>query len=134
VAVVWVDPPGQPMPVCWDAARIAQLLGNLLHNSLRYTDAPGRVEVRLWVDAVMVHIRLDDSAPGVAPADLERVFDPLYRADSARSRHNGGSGLGLANCAAIAQSHEGRITARSSPLGGMQLQVSLPAQPERSRC
>ena len=132
--LVWVDPPGQPMPVCWDAARIAQLLGNLLHNSLRYTDAPGQVEVRLWADGEMVHIRLDDSAPGVAPADLERVFDPLYRADSARSRHNGGSGLGLAICAAIAQSHEGRITARSSPLGGMQLQVSLPAQPERSRC
>ena len=114
-------------------ARIAQLLGNLLHNCLRYTDVPGRVEVRLWVDAEMVHMRLDDSVPGVAPADLERLFDPLYRADSACSRHNGGSDLGMAICAAIAQSHEGRIIARASPLGGMQLQVSLTAKPERSR-
>ncbi len=134
LALVWMDAPSEAVAVCWDAARITQLLSNLLHNSLRYTDAPGRVEVRLWATPGWVHIRLDDSAPGVAPADLGRLFDPLYRADSARSRHNGGSGLGLAICAAIAQSHGGRITAQASPLGGMQLQVSLPAQPERSIC
>ncbi len=132
LTLVWVDPPETAVPVCWDAARLTQLLGNLLHNSLRYTDAPGRVEVRLWTEGGWVHIRLDDSAPGVAPSDLGRLFDPLYRADSARGRHNGGSGLGLAICAAIAHSHNGRITAEVSPLGGMQLQVSLPAQPERS--
>ncbi|QCB46846.1 ATP-binding protein [Hydrogenophaga sp. PAMC20947] len=130
--LAWVDPAEEAIAVCWDTARMAQLLSNLLHNSLRYTDAPGRVEVRLWASDGVVHIRLDDSAPGVAPADLARLFDPLYRADSARSRHNGGSGLGLAICAAIAKAHGGRITAKPSPLGGMQLQVSLPAQPERS--
>ena len=132
LTLVWVDPPAAAVPVCWDATRLTQLLSNLLHNSLRYTDAPGRVEVRLWTEDGEVHIRLDDSAPGVVAADLDRLFDPLYRADSARGRHNGGSGLGLAICAAIAQSHNGRITAQVSPLGGMQLQVSLPAQPERS--
>ena len=119
------------LAVVWDPARIGQLLGNLLENSLRYTDAPGRVDITLACAAQRVTLTVDDSAPGVAGADLPRLFEPLYRADAARSRHNGGSGLGLAICEAIAQAHGGRIAARPSKLGGLQVVVDLPADGEQ---
>ena len=114
------------LAVRWDAARIAQLLANLLENSLRYTDAPGRVEIAVGIDGDAVHLRVADSAPGVDAADLARMFEPLYRADAARSRHSGGSGLGLAICDAIARAHGGRMSALPSALGGLQVTVVLP--------
>ena len=74
-----------------------------------------------------IGIDIDDSAPGVPAADLPRLFEPLYRADAARSRHQGGSGLGLAICEAIVRSHGGRIDAAPSALGGLRLHIELPA-------
>ena len=64
--------------------------------------------------------------PAFRADDLQRVFEPLFRADAARSRRNGGSGLGLAICAAIAQAHGGTIRASLSPLGGLRVDVTLP--------
>jgi two-component system sensor histidine kinase BaeS len=116
--------------VRWDEARIGQLLANLLENSLRYTDAPGRVEVGLRVEGAEAQLWVADSAPGVAATDLARMFEPLYRADAARSRHSGGSGLGLAICDAIARAHGGRMAAQPSALGGLQVSVVLPLQAE----
>ncbi len=115
------------LSVCWDRARIEQLLGNVLENSLRYTDAPGRIVLVLKSQGDRVTLDIEDSAPGVPAADLSRLFEPLYRADSARSRHQGGSGLGLAICDAIARSHSGRIDAALSLLGGLHLHIELPA-------
>jgi two-component system sensor histidine kinase BaeS len=114
------------LPVCWDAARIEQLVANLLENSLRYTDAPGEVLITLRCVAARVTLAIEDSAPGVPPMDLARLFEPLYRAEAARDRHSGGSGLGLAICDAIAKAHGGRITASSSVLGGLRLSIELP--------
>ena len=114
------------IPVRWDAARIEQLLGNLLQNSMRYTSAPGRIEVAWRAEAQTLHLSLDDSAPGVPPNDLARLFEPLYRTDAARNRHHGGSGLGLAICEAIVRAHGGRITARDSTLGGLRIEIELP--------
>jgi two-component system sensor histidine kinase BaeS len=116
------------LAVLWDPARIEQLLSNLLENSLRYTDAPGLIEVALTTQGDQVRLSVADSAPGVTEADLERLFEPLYRADAARGRHNGGSGLGLAICVAIAQAHGGRIAAQPAPLGGLVVTVVLPIQ------
>jgi two-component system sensor histidine kinase BaeS len=118
--------PDDSMPVQWDAARIEQLLVNLLENSLRYTDAPGQVQVSIKRVGKRIELDIDDSAPGVPRADLPRVFEPLYRADAARSRHNGGSGLGLAICEAIVRSHGGRIAAIQSELGGLRVHVDVP--------
>ena len=120
------DAPTSPVPVRWDARRIEQLLGNLVDNSVRYTDAPGRVALNLTVDSGRVCIEIDDTAPGVPASDLERVFEPLYRADTARSRHSGGSGLGLAICHAIVTAHRGSIRATASPLGGLRIHIELP--------
>ena len=116
--------------VRWDPQRIQQLLDNLIENSLRYTDAPGRVEVSLAATgAGLLQISVQDSAPGVPVQDLQRVFEPLYRADASRSRRSGGSGLGLAICSAIARSHGGQVRAEPSPWGGLRVVVSLPSQP-----
>jgi two-component system sensor histidine kinase BaeS len=113
------------LPVVWDGARIEQMLGNLLENSLRYTDKPGEIVLTLQRSGERVTIELDDSAPGVPEADLPHLFEPLYSADAARSRQRGGSGLGLAICDAIARSHGGRIEARASRLGGLHVRVDL---------
>jgi two-component system sensor histidine kinase BaeS len=126
LALEFEAPPASPIPVRWDARRIEQLLGNLADNSLRYTDAPGKVTLRLAVDSNRVFVAIDDSAPGVPASDLERVFQPLYRADAARSRHSGGSGLGLAICNAIVQAHRGSISAAASPLGGLRIHIEFP--------
>jgi two-component system sensor histidine kinase BaeS len=116
-----------PVMVRWDAKRIEQLLGNLLDNSLHYTDAPGRVLVRLRSDGDnTVVIEVEDTAPGVGGNDLLRIFEPLYRADIARGRSTGGSGLGLAICEQIAKAHHGAIRAAPSPLGGVLFHLELP--------
>jgi two-component system sensor histidine kinase BaeS len=113
----------------WDADRVTQLLGNLLENSLRYTEAPGRVRLSARAVADAVQIRLEDSPPGVPAADLERIFDPLYRVDASRSRALGGSGLGLAIARAIAEGHGGTLRAEASSLGGVCMILTLPLKP-----
>jgi two-component system sensor histidine kinase BaeS len=126
-----LDEAGAPPLAHWDPQRIGQLLSNLLENSLRYTDAPGRVVVQLRLDgAGRAVLCVDDSAPGVPAGDHARLFEPLYRVDASRSRRLGGSGLGLAICRAIVRSHGGHIEAGASPLGGVRVVVTLPLQPE----
>lgn len=112
----------------WDAVRISQLLANLLENSLRYTEAPGLLRLTARSLGSAIEIRLEDTPPGVPDEDLERLFDPLYRADPSRSRAFGGSGLGLAIARAIAQAHGGRLRAEASSLGGLAMVLTLPLQ------
>ena len=114
------------LTVQWDAKRIEQLLGNLLGNSLRYTRAPGTVRLSLLAREDDVLLELDDTAPGLSPEDLSRVFEPLFRAEASRSRHAGGSGLGLAICEQIVKAHHGHISASPSDLGGVKMTVRLP--------
>lgn len=127
---------GPAARVRWDFGRITQLMTNLLENSLRYTTAPGQVRVQWAVTPQAVHLRVDDSLPGLAPTQLAHVFDPLFRADTARQRRSstsgdgGGSGLGLAICRAIVLAHGGQIDAHESDLGGMCIAVTLPLNPE----
>ena len=128
----WMTPPPAALSVVWDPDRIEQLLANLLENSLRYTDSPGRVGLALRVVGDTVRISIDDSAPGAGSADMARLFEPLFRADAARSRHTGGSGLGLAICQAICQAHRGHISVKPSTLGGLQMLVSLPIEAQPS--
>lgn len=118
--------PDAPLWVRWDAKRIEQLLGNVLDNSLRYTDAPGQVVVALHSDAKQVTISVEDTAPGLSPVDLSRIFEPLYRADPARGRDAGGSGLGLAICQQIAKAHHGAIRAEPGAKGGVKFTIELP--------
>ncbi len=109
-----------------DEERLRQLFGNLLDNSLKYTDPGGKLRINVLKDGGSVIIDVQDSAPGVAEAVLEKLFERLYRVESSRSRATGGAGLGLAICRNIVEAHEGTITAKPSPLGGVWIQVGLP--------
>jgi two-component system, OmpR family, sensor histidine kinase BaeS len=120
------------LAVCWDKKRIDQLLDNLLENSFRYTDAPGRISAELEIENHNILIVIEDSSPAVPAEDIPHLFEPLYRADAARSRDRGGSGLGLAICNAIVRSHGGRIAAKLSSLGGLRICIELPLSAESS--
>jgi two-component system sensor histidine kinase BaeS len=127
-----VEGADQPIRVCWDFGRIEQLLSNLLENSLRYTAAPGRIEVRWQAQAGMLQLTVQDTKPGVATQHLSKLFDPLFRVDTARTRSGQhGSGLGLAIVRAIAQAHRGHVEASPSGLGGLAMRVELPLQPQQ---
>ena len=114
-------------PIRGDARRLGQLIDNLLMNTRRYTDAPGRLRIELSAVAGEVILVLEDSAPGVPSDSLELLFDRLYRVDASRNRAAGGTGLGLAICLAIVTAHGGHIAASASALGGLRIEVRLPA-------
>jgi two-component system sensor histidine kinase BaeS len=118
--------------VSGDADRLAQVFANLLQNSLRYTDAPGRIEVGIKQVAGQVVVQWQDSSPGVPEEDLPRLTEHLFRVEGSRSRAGGGSGLGLAIADAIVQAHGGTLTAGASPLGGLRIELRFPAWPNAS--
>lgn len=110
-----------------DTDRIAEVLANLLENALRHTPAGGRVEVGWSRDGDEVEVSVADTGEGIAAAHLPRVFERFYRADRARSRSSGGSGIGLTIARAIVQAHGGRIRAESPGAGrGARIVVTLP--------
>ena len=100
-----------------DALRI--LLRNLLDNALKYTPQQGRVDVSIASENGTTVLTVEDSGPGIAPADLDKVFDRFYRSAEATA---GGSGLGLAIAQAIAQAHGAALRLDASPtLGGLRV-------------
>lgn len=116
----------------WDEARIGQLIANLISNAGKYTDAPGRIVVAAFLQAESVRLVVEDSPPGVESDDLGKLFEPLFRGEKSRARRHGGSGLGLAVCAIIAEEHGGSISAQPSGMGGLKVVVDLPLQPPRA--
>lgn len=119
-------PASGPFPVYADPDRLGQLFSNILDNSLKYTDRDGELSVRLQRRQQAAVIDFADSAPGVKPDELERLFDRLYRVESSRNRALGGAGLGLAICKNIVEAHEGEIAAFPSPNGGILIRIELP--------
>nr|WP_305888618.1 ATP-binding protein [Methylomonas sp. SURF-2] len=109
-----------------DADRLSQLFRNLLKNSLSYTDSGGRIVVSVSSDAATLHIEIADSSPGVAAAELDKLFERFYRVESSRNRNHGGAGLGLAICGNIVAAHNGRIRAQASELGGLAIVIEFP--------
>lgn len=109
-----------------DAERLAQVFANLMQNTLRYTDAPARLQIALVAADGRARLTWADSSPGVTEAELPRLTERLFRVDGSRSRSGGGSGLGLAIVKAIVQAHEGTLVASSSPLGGLAWTIELP--------
>jgi two-component system sensor histidine kinase BaeS len=114
-----------------DVERMAQVLGNLLDNALRHTPAGGTVTVSADRDRFGVRITVADTGEGIAAEHLPHVFERFYRADAARDRSRGGSGIGLAIARAIVTEHGGRVTAHSSGPGtGTAFVITLPAADE----
>ena len=110
-----------------DPDRLAQALRNLTRNALEHTAAPEGL-VRLEVEAVpgeRVRFVVADDGPGIPTEERERIFDRFHRTDAARDRASGGTGLGLAIVRAIAQAHDGRVTAGERPGGGARVELEL---------
>ena len=120
------NPENGGVSIFGDAERLHQLFSNLLDNSLKYTDSGGSLQVALRVENSKVTIDLNDSAPNVPEAELDRLFERLYRVESSRNRLTGGAGLGLAICRNIVTAHNGSITAQTSPMGGLWIRIELP--------
>ena len=114
-------------PVAVDLQRIGQVLQNLLTNALRHTPAGGRVTISaaLAPDG-RVALAVADTGSGIAPTDLPRIFERFYRADSARARATGGSGLGLTIARRLVEAHGGRIAVESTLGAGSRFTVLLP--------
>ncbi|WP_165323112.1 ATP-binding protein [Rhizorhabdus phycosphaerae] len=103
-----------PAPVDVDVMGMRRLFSNLFENAAKYGE---RARVRLLVDDADVVAQVIDEGPGVPVEDLERAFEPFYRAANARASDKRGSGLGLAVCRSIARAHGGDVTLRPSPEG-----------------
>jgi PAS domain S-box-containing protein len=118
-------PPDFPL-VPGDEERLMQVLSNLLSNALKYSPSGGRVQVRGRVEPGQVIISVSDEGPGIAAADLPRVFDRFYRADSDLTKRAKGAGLGLFLAKAIVEAHNGRIWVESALEHGTTFAFSLP--------
>jgi two-component system sensor histidine kinase BaeS len=109
-----------------DADRLKQLFANLMENALRYVQTPGVLKIFSELKDGRLFLVFEDSGPGVPEESLERLFDRLYRVDTARSRAHGGSGLGLAICKSIVEYFGGEINASHGPAGGLRITIALP--------
>jgi len=103
---------------------LRRVLANLLSNALRYGE---RVDARVWRDGARVHITVDDFGPGIPPDQLDAVFQPFYRVDASRSRHTGGTGLGLYIARDLVARQGGTLTLGNRREGGLRAEVVLPA-------
>jgi heavy metal sensor kinase len=108
-----------------DQELIRRLVLNLLENAIRYTPEGGRVRVSLEDSAGELRIQVADTGAGIPPEAAPHVFERFYRGDQARSRQNGGFGLGLSIVKWIAESHKGSVELSSQPGLGSTFTVLL---------
>jgi two-component system phosphate regulon sensor histidine kinase PhoR len=102
-------------PVRADPEKVGQVLANLVHNAIKFTPAGGSVEVSAQRGTAAVRFEVTDSGVGIAPEEVERVFERFFKGE--RSRAGGGTGLGLAIAKHIVQAHGGAIDVRSDGPG-----------------
>jgi PAS domain S-box-containing protein len=118
-------PRGMPI-IQADAARLEQVLSNLIGNAIKYSPQGGAIRVtgRVLPDEVIVSV--SDEGIGIPSEEQERIFDRFYRVDDALSRRTAGSGLGLYLAKAVVEAHGGRIWVESAPGHGASFSFALP--------
>jgi two-component system OmpR family sensor kinase len=129
-----IDLTVEPVTVLGDDHRLRQVVGNLLTNARVHTPPGTPIHVSLRTTGDRVRLEVADEGPGLGAEEAARIFERFYRADKARTRARGGSGLGLSIVAAVAEAHGGRVSVDTSPGAGARFVVELPtAQTERIR-
>ncbi|MBW1778433.1 MAG: HAMP domain-containing histidine kinase [Deltaproteobacteria bacterium] len=108
-----------------DPNRMSQVLGNLLDNAIKYTPAGGKIDVDYFQEPGWIVIQVRDNGSGIAPAELPRIWERLYR--GRQSRFHKGIGLGLSQVKAIVEAHNGRVTVSSEPDRGSVFTIRIPA-------
>lgn len=103
----------------------------LIDNAIKYTSTGGRVAVSLTADAQSAIVQIQDTGIGMGAEDLPHIFERFYRADKARSREQGGAGLGLSIARWITEAHGGSIQVQSTPGSGSVFKVRLPLSKPR---
>ncbi len=124
---VTIDASGvQPSPALGDRSEITRAVRNLLENAVRH--ATSIVAIHVNSSETQHTVIIDDDGSGIAEADRERIFERFTRLDDARTRGDGGSGLGLSIVATIATRNGGSVDVGESPRGGARFALSIPAQ------
>ncbi|WP_372444402.1 ATP-binding protein [Micromonospora qiuiae] len=110
-------------------SQLATAVANLVENAINYSGVETTVRVTARSAEEHVEIAVTDQGIGIAPGEVDRIFERFYRADQARSRATGGTGLGLAIVKHIASNHGGRVDVTSTLGGGSTFTLRLPARP-----
>jgi signal transduction histidine kinase len=106
-----------------DPVALKRVMANLLENASRYASSIAVSITRTESEALLI---VDDNGPGIPPEERDAVFEPFYRLDPARGTETGGSGLGLALCRQIIETHGGTIVIADAPMGGARIEIRLP--------
>jgi signal transduction histidine kinase len=114
-----------------DPERVHQVLFNLLDNAVRFTPPGGEVTVSAHQHNGSVEVSVVDTGVGISPEHLPRLFERFYRADPARSREDGGTGIGLAIARSVVEAHGGKIRASSTPGEGSTFTFDMPVAARR---
>ena len=118
----------QPATILGDAARLIQVIMSLVDNALTYTNEGGTITLSVKTTQTHALLIVRDTGIGIAPKDQAHIFERFYRADPARSRAAGGSGLGLSLVNWIVRVHDGQVSVESQPGQGSTFTVMLPLQ------
>jgi signal transduction histidine kinase len=122
-----VNVPEEALSVDGDAARLAQVLANILNNSAKFTEPGGRIDLEVRRDGPYVVIAITDSGAGIAPEVLPNVFELFTQFDRPLDRSSSGLGIGLALVRRLVEMHGGTVAAESEGLGrGTRVTVTLP--------
>ena len=117
-----------PVVVEADKGRIFQLLDNLISNAIKFTPENGRIDVRVVPGLDGVVLEVSDTGIGLAPGEVELVFDRFFRSSRAAAQQTPGTGLGLFIARAIAEAHGGRISASGRTGDGTTFRIELPSR------
>ena len=121
--------PLQPIWMEIDTDKLGQVIDNLMNNAIKYSPDGGKITVSLEQTTTQVLLRISDEGMGIPKKDLPKIFDRFYRVDKARSRNQGGSGLGLSIVRDIIKMHDGFVWAKSDGKTGTTFTVVLPYAP-----